>query len=114
MAAVERGAAVHALDCIPPAHLEACFRHLLANPREHRAGLPDLIQFFPENTRERYRMIEVKAPTDRLQDNQRQWLALFARHAIPALECRVEWQTINASDVSSEDEAPARKAPTAR
>ncbi|MDH2374777.1 VRR-NUC domain-containing protein [Cobetia sp. 3AK] len=104
----------HALDCIPPAHLEACFRHLLANPREHRAGLPDLIQFFPENTRERYRMIEVKAPTDRLQDNQRQWLALFARHAIPALECRVEWQTVNASDASAEDEATARKAPAAR
>lgn len=96
-----------ALDCIPAAHLEACFRHLMTNPREHRAGLPDLIQFFPHREHERYRMIEVKAPTDRLQDNQRQWLTLFARHAIPALECRVQWQ---AAEVQSE-EAPHKKAP---
>ncbi|UTV88116.1 VRR-NUC domain-containing protein [Cobetia amphilecti] len=100
----------HALDCIPPAHLEACFRHLLANPREHRAGLPDLIQFFPEHSSDRYRLIEVKAPTDRLQDNQRQWLALYARHAIPALECRVEWLSATEASV---DECSQYKAPPA-
>ncbi|ASK33341.1 nuclease [Alcanivorax sp. N3-2A] len=78
-----------ALDCIPAAHLRLCFERLLRDIKANRAGLPDLIQLFPE--RGDYRMIEVKGPGDRLQDNQRRWLAFFAAHSIPALVCKVQW-----------------------
>jgi hypothetical protein len=47
-----------------------------------------LIQFWPEERR--YRLLEVKGPGDRLQDNQRRWLKFFDRHAIPAAVCRVQ------------------------
>lgn len=78
-----------ALECIPAAHLKLCFERLLENLRDNTAGLPDLVQFWPEERR--YRMIEVKAPGDRLQDNQRHWMAFFAANAMPAAVCRVRW-----------------------
>lgn len=80
-----------ALDCIPPAHLRLCFERLLHDLKANRAGLPDLIQFWPESRR--YRMIEVKGPGDRLQDNQKRWLTFFARHEIPVTVCYVQWDT---------------------
>ncbi len=43
----------------------------------NRAGLPDLIQFWP--AQRRYRMVEVKGPGDRLQDNQLRWLQILPR-----------------------------------
>ncbi len=52
--------------------------------------MPDLIQFWPAEGR--YRMIEVKGPGDRLQDNQRRWLDFFAAHDIPVSVCHVQWQ----------------------
>lgn len=78
-----------ALACLPPAHLAAWFRRLLADVRENRAGMPDLIQFWPREGR--YRMIEVKGPGDRLQDNQKRWLAFCAEHGMPVSVCYVEW-----------------------
>ncbi|MGG2398197.1 VRR-NUC domain-containing protein [Pseudomonas sp. SH1-B] len=78
-----------ALTCLPAAHLGAWFRRLLADIRENRAGMPDLIQFWP--TEARYRMIEVKGPGDRLQDNQKRWLAFCAEHGMPVSVCYVEW-----------------------
>lgn len=78
-----------ALVCLPPAHLAAWFRRLLADIRENRAGMPDLIQFWPREGR--YRMIEVKGPGDRLQDNQKRWLAFCAEHGMPVSVCYVEW-----------------------
>ena len=78
-----------ALACLPPAHLAAWFRRLLADIRENRAGMPDLIQFWPREGR--YRMIEVKGPGDRLQDNQKRWLAFCAEHGMPVSVCYVEW-----------------------
>ncbi len=78
-----------ALACLPPAHLGAWFRRLLADIRENRAGMPDLIQFWPDERR--YRMIEVKGPGDRLQDNQKRWLAFCAEHGMPVSVCYVEW-----------------------
>lgn len=78
-----------ALACIDPAHLEAIFRRLLADIKSNRAGLPDLIQFWP--AQRRYRMVEIKGPGDRLQDNQRRWLDYCARHAIPVEVCHVSW-----------------------
>ncbi len=78
-----------ALACLPAAHLRLCFERLLADIPANRAGLPDLIQLWPGEGR--YRMIEVKGPGDRLQDNQRRWLAFFERHGMPVSVCHVRW-----------------------
>ncbi|WP_150302040.1 VRR-NUC domain-containing protein [Pseudomonas profundi] len=78
-----------ALACLPPAHLRIWFERLLCDVRANRAGMPDLIQFWPAE--QRYRMIEVKGPGDRLQDNQRRWLALCAQHDMPVDVCYVQW-----------------------
>jgi hypothetical protein len=78
-----------ALDCIPALHLRRYFTRLLSNLRENRNGLPDLVQFWPEE--KRYRMIEVKGPGDRLQDNQRRWLTYCLEHDLPVVVCHVRW-----------------------
>ncbi|MGO3862652.1 MULTISPECIES: VRR-NUC domain-containing protein [unclassified Halomonas] len=82
-----------ALECIPAGHLRACFERLLGDLKANRAGLPDLIQFLPDAPAgaPRYRMIEVKGPGDRLQDNQRRWLMFFHRHEMPVAVCYVRW-----------------------
>src|SRR5690554_891911 len=88
-----RGAAVASLSCLPAEQLRACFERLLGDLKANRAGLPDLIQFFPEAPagEPRYRLIEVKGPGDRLQDNQRRWLAFFREQGIPVAVCHVRW-----------------------
>jgi VRR-NUC domain/FAN1, HTH domain/Fanconi anemia-associated nuclease SAP domain len=78
-----------ALDCLPAEHLQACFERILADVRVNRAGLPDLVQFWPEERR--YRLVEVKGPGDRLQDNQIRWLSFCVAHAIPVSVCQVSW-----------------------
>ncbi|MFJ4156710.1 VRR-NUC domain-containing protein [Pseudomonas sp. NPDC089752] len=78
-----------ALACLPPAHLKQCFLRLLQDIRNNRAGMPDLIQFWPEQGR--YRMVEVKGPGDRLQDNQLRWLEFCAEHGLPVAVCHVRW-----------------------
>lgn len=78
-----------ALDCLPAAHLKHCFTRLLQDIRNNRAGMPDLIQFWPEQGR--YQMVEVKGPGDRLQDNQLRWLAFCAEHDLPVAVCHVRW-----------------------
>jgi hypothetical protein len=79
-----------ALHCIPAEHLKVIFKRLLFDMKNNRSGLPDLIQFFPEQ--QNYLMIEVKGPNDRLQDNQQRWLDYFAQHQIPAEVCYVRWK----------------------
>ncbi|MNO29047.1 VRR-NUC domain protein [compost metagenome] len=78
-----------ALACLPAAHLKHCFVRLLQDIRNNRAGMPDLIQFWPEQGR--YRMVEVKGPGDRLQDNQLRWLAFCHAHDLPVAVCHVRW-----------------------
>lgn len=78
-----------ALHCIPPKHLQACFSRLLQDLKANRAGMPDLIQFYPHERR--YRMIEVKGPGDRLQDNQKRWLTFAAAQGIAVEVCYVTW-----------------------
>lgn len=79
-----------ALHSIPAHHLKLIFERLLFDIKNNRSGLPDLIQFYPaQNT---YRMVEVKGPGDRIQDNQQRWLDYFAQHQIPAEVCYVRWQ----------------------
>ncbi|GGC94998.1 VRR-NUC domain-containing protein [Vreelandella lutescens] len=82
-----------ALTCLPAAHLRACFTRLLKDLKRNRAGLPDLIQLMPDAPagEPRYRMIEVKGPGDRLQDNQRRWIDFFCRHEMPVEVCHVRW-----------------------
>jgi hypothetical protein len=78
-----------AIACIPAAHLRRCFDRLLSNLHENRSGLPDLIQFWVAE--KRYRMIEVKGPGDRIQDNQQRWIHFCLRHQIPVAVCHVRW-----------------------
>jgi len=47
--------------------------------------LPDLVQFWPMERR--YRLIEVKGPGDRLQDNQRRLLEFCVSHRMPVSVC---------------------------
>jgi len=79
-----------ALDCLPPAHLRLYFARMLADLSANCAGLPDLIQFQPAE--KCYRMIEVKGPGDRLQDNQQRWLHYCAAHGLPVAVCTVRWK----------------------
>lgn len=78
-----------ALACLPPEHLGKCFTRILLDIKSNRTGFPDLIQFWPDEGR--YRMIEVKGPGDRLQDNQIRWLDYCAEHGIPVMVCYVQW-----------------------
>lgn len=78
-----------ALDCIPAAHLRLLFTRLLRDLKNNRSGFPDLIQFWPAE--KCYRMVEVKGPGDRLQDNQVRWLDYCVQHEIPVAVCYVSW-----------------------
>ncbi|MDD0976646.1 VRR-NUC domain-containing protein [Pseudomonas fontis] len=78
-----------ALDCLPAEHLKRCFERLLEDIQTNRAGMPDLIQFWP--AQRRYRMIEVKGPGDRLQDNQLRWIEFCTAHGLPVDVCHVQW-----------------------
>ena len=81
-----------ALQCIPAQHLKRWCERMLKDIRANRAGMPDLIQFWPGERR--YRMVEVKGPGDRLQDNQRRWLAFCAEHHMPVEVVHVQWEPI--------------------
>lgn len=78
-----------ALACIPAQHLRLYFERLLANPGQNRSGLPDLVQFWTDETH--YQLIEVKSPGDRLQDNQRRWMDYCLHHQLPVAVCQTRW-----------------------
>ncbi|MDB5996658.1 MAG: hypothetical protein JWP42_3794 [Pseudomonas sp.] len=78
-----------ALDCLPADHLRHWFNRLLLDIKANRAGMPDLIQFWPQD--KTYRMIEVKGPGDRLQDNQLRWIEFCQEHQMPIAVCYVQW-----------------------
>jgi len=78
-----------ALECLPAEHLKHWFHRLLLDIKANRAGMPDLIQFWPQH--KTYRMIEVKGPGDRLQDNQLRWLEFCHEHQMPVAVCYVQW-----------------------
>lgn len=85
-----------ALDCLPAAHLKLWFTRLLADIRENRSGLPDLVRFWPQE--KRYELIEVKGPGDKLQDNQTRWLRYCIAHGMPVRVVDVRWME-RAADV---------------
>lgn len=78
-----------ALMCMPPKHLRLFFKRILEDVRENCTGLPDLIQFWPEE--QRYRLVEVKGPGDRLQDHQQRWAQFCSMHDIPVCVAHVRW-----------------------
>lgn len=78
-----------ALACLPAAHLARYFTRMLQDIGANRSGLPDLIQFYPAE--QRYRLLEVKGPGDRLQDNQVRWLDYCVAHGMPVSVCYVQW-----------------------
>ncbi|VVN10787.1 Fanconi-associated nuclease 1 [Pseudomonas fluorescens] len=82
-----------ALDCLPADHLRHWFNRLLLDIKANRTGMPDLIQFWPQE--KTYRMIEVKGPGDRLQDNQLRWLDFCHEHQMPIAVCYVQWAEPN-------------------
>lgn len=94
-----------ALDCLPAEHMRHWFRRLLQDIKANRTGMPDLIQFFPEQRV--YRMIEVKGPGDRLQDNQLRWLDFCAEHGMPVLVCYVQWRAEGLNEVDAVRETHA-------
>ncbi len=79
-----------ALACFPASHLRLWFEWILRDVEENRAGFPDLVQFWPHERK--YRMIEVKGPGDRLQDNQRRLLEFCGSHGMPVAVCHVRWR----------------------
>jgi hypothetical protein len=76
-----------ALRCFPATHLRLWFEWIVQDLVENRAGFPDLVQFWPSESR--YRMVEVKGPGDRLQDNQRRFFEFCNRHGMPVFVCQV-------------------------
>jgi hypothetical protein len=68
------------LGVVSNSSLLSVFRRLLTDPRNNRSGFPDLIVF--EN--DGYKLVEVKGPGDRLQENQLRWLRHFSTIGIPA------------------------------
>lgn len=89
-----------ALDCLPAAHLKLWFTRLLADIRENRSGLPDLVRFWPEARR--YEFIEIKGPGDKLQDNQTRWLRYCIAHGMPVRVLDVRWAHAAGSDDSAQ------------
>jgi hypothetical protein len=92
-----------ALGCLPAAHLKLWFARLLADIRENRSGLPDLIRFWPGQ--QRYELIEVKGPGDKLQDNQTRWLRYCISHGMPVRVLDIRWAS--EADPDADNEAAA-------
>ena len=67
------------LTRIPRQHFVNIFDRLSYDLRNNRTGFPDLI-VFPE---ESYQLVEIKAPGDRLQQNQKRWIKYFHEYEIP-------------------------------
>nr|WP_240160879.1 VRR-NUC domain-containing protein [Burkholderia sp. Ax-1719] len=88
-----------ALDCFPAAHLRLWFERLLREPAANRSGLPDLVRFWPRERR--YELLEVKGPGDRLQDNQRRWLAYCAAHGMPVTVLQARWETLEHAQLAA-------------
>ena len=98
-----------ALSCLPPRHLKACFARILTDIRANRCGLPDLVQFWPEQRR--YRLVEVKGPGDRLQDNQIRWLTFYVAQGIPVSVCHVSWLAADVPVARAQATSPAAFVP---
>jgi len=86
----------HALRCFPASHLRLWFEWIVRDVVENRTGYPDLVQFWPGE--QRYRMVEIKGPGDRLRDNQRRFLEFCTDHRMQVFVCRVTWARMRIED----------------
>ncbi|MEE4245340.1 MAG: VRR-NUC domain-containing protein [Kangiellaceae bacterium] len=77
-----------ALKYIPMPTIDRVTRHILANPRDHRSGMPDLVAF---DANDNFELIEVKGPGNQLQANQKGWMSFYAQHNIPHRVVRVNY-----------------------
>ena len=75
------------LSQIPSAHIKGVFEIMLKHPGLYRNGFPDLIVFGPNH----YQLIEVKAPGDVIQPNQKRWFRHFKQLGIPAILMKVAY-----------------------
>jgi len=78
-----------ALQRIPVNHWQCVFSCLLKDLRQYRSGQPDLV-YFPDTGG--YQLLEVKAPGDRLQNNQQRWMQFYQSNHMPHAVLHVEWQ----------------------
>ena len=78
-----------ALEIIPAKDIKSIFKRLLFDIKANKSGFPDLIQF--DVQQRQYKLIEVKGPNDKLQDNQIRWMEYFRLHEIAAEVCYVSW-----------------------
>ena len=92
------------LECCPASHLRLWFEWMVRDLKDNRAGFPDLIQFWPGERR--YRMIEVKGPGDRLQDNQRRFLEYCVTHGMPVAVCHARWSGDPARETTNQTPTP--------
>ena len=85
---------------IHPDNQDLPFPVILTGPKSAGPYLQQLHDFIGatlgEAAQQRYRMIEVKGPGDRLQDNQLRWLAFCEQHQMPVTVCYVQWQECTA------------------
>ncbi|ODC03165.1 hypothetical protein BFW38_05990 [Terasakiispira papahanaumokuakeensis] len=92
-----------ALECIDAQTLQVIFRDLLSDLRLHRRGMPDLVQFSAQGELSHpvtgapchYQLIEVKGPTDRLQDHQTRWIERALTAGLPVSVVHVQWLASN-------------------
>lgn len=83
----------HCFTSIPRTHLQKIFQQILQHPGFFSSGFPDLIRFHRTSSPDtRYDLIEVKAPGDKLQANQKRWFQFFAQHQMPAQVLWIKWQ----------------------
>jgi tetratricopeptide (TPR) repeat protein len=94
-----------ALHCFPAPHLRLWFERLLVDLKANRSGLPDLVRFWPAE--QRYALIEVKGPGDRLQDNQLRWLEYCAAHGMPVSVLHVRWAEAAQPAAETEPHGPS-------
>ena len=76
------------LGKIPPPHLKAIFRTIAQHPGLYSNGFPDLIRFHDQG----YELIEVKAPGDVMQANQKRWFKRFSQFQVPASLLKIQWR----------------------
>lgn len=90
-----------ALEYIPSKMLAKILKAIALNPKENRAGFPDLIHFKDDGG---FELIEIKGPGDRLQKNQQRWFQRFLSWNIPAKLVNVQWQTQAAESIAAQME----------
>jgi len=88
-----------ALDRIPRQHFASVFDRMSYDLSNNRTGFPDLIVFPDETlsesshlTSQHYELVEVKAPGDRLQNNQKRWMKYFNEYGVPYRVVHVKYE----------------------